>query len=183
MPARKTAKSRRTGSAVGESLICNLQALVDGLEAGRKIEDFCTVRRVRPTGMDRAISAILEARNAETVDDSKWPRFVEVSGFFADWKAIGLDDEDLRNLQTALRNDARLGAAVSGTGGARKMRVAASGRGKRGGARVWYADFPKLECLLLLAVYAKNERDDLTAGERRALAAALAVFRQGRGER
>jgi hypothetical protein len=51
----------------------------------------------------------------------------------------------------------------------RKLRVAASGRGKRGGARVIYLfggdDVP----VFLLAVFAKNEKSDLSAAERNSL--------------
>ena len=44
-----------------------------------------------------------------------------------------------------------------------------SGRGKRGGARVIYYWHPKSQQVLMLFVFAKNERDDLTAAQRRAL--------------
>ena len=43
---------------------------------------------------------------------------------------------------------------VVGTGGIRKIRVASSGRGKRGGSRV---------------IYSKNEKDDLSMAERKIL--------------
>jgi hypothetical protein len=60
------------------------------------------------------------------------------------------------------------GDLIPGTGGLRKVRIAVSGRGKRGGARVVYyfhdADMPAF----LLALYAKNEKDDLTAAEKKA---------------
>jgi len=49
----------------------------------------------------------------------------------------------------------------------RKVRVGRSGKGKRGGARVIYyfynEDFP----LLLMAIYAKNEKADLSARDKR----------------
>jgi hypothetical protein len=63
------------------------------------------------------------------------------------------------------------GDLIPGTGGLRKVRVGRSGQGKRGGARVVYyfydADFP----ILLLALYAKNEKGDLTAAEKKEFAA------------
>jgi hypothetical protein len=66
--------------------------------------------------------------------------------------------------------DPRSGVVMPGTGGVYKIRVAASGRGKRGGARViyWFGgeDVP----LFLLAVFAKNERSDLSQTERNNLA-------------
>jgi len=66
--------------------------------------------------------------------------------------------------------DPQCGVVIVGTGGVRKLRVPASGRGKRGGARVIYLfggdDVP----IFLLAVFAKNERSDLTQAERNELA-------------
>ena len=66
--------------------------------------------------------------------------------------------------------DPRCGVVMPGTGGVRKLRVAASGRGKRGGARVIYLfggdDVP----VFLLAAFAKNEKSDLSKAERNDLA-------------
>src|SRR5580700_11106459 len=65
------------------------------------------------------------------------------------------------------------GDLIPGTGGLRKVRVGRGGRGKRGGSRVIYyfynADFP----VFLMALYAKNEKADLTARDKKALAADL----------
>ena len=51
---------------------------------------------------------------------------------------------------------------IPGSGGLRKIRWASSGRGKRGGVRIIYYWAVELEQLLMLFVFAKNERDDLT---------------------
>lgn len=53
------------------------------------------------------------------------------------------------------------GDVIPGAQGARKTRWHATGRGKRGGARVIY--FNQLEdgLIVLLAVYAKNDKADL----------------------
>ena len=59
------------------------------------------------------------------------------------------------------------GDLIPGTGGLRKVRVGYGGSGKRGGARVIYyfynADFP----ILLMALYAKNEKGDLNARQKK----------------
>lgn len=54
------------------------------------------------------------------------------------------------------------GDVMPGTQGARKVRWAAKGKGKRSGARVIY--FNRLESgfILLLAVYAKNEQENIS---------------------
>ena len=49
------------------------------------------------------------------------------------------------------------------------MRVAASGRGKRGGARVIYFWFDEDNPIYLLFAYPKNQRDDLSAARRNAM--------------
>ena len=59
------------------------------------------------------------------------------------------------------------GDLIPGTGGLRKLRIAVGSSGKRGGGRVIYyfynEDFP----VLLLALYAKNEKSDLSAREKK----------------
>lgn len=82
-----------------------------------------------------------------------------------------LSDDDYRHLQLELVRNPESGRIIPGTGGLRKIRWAASGRGKRGGARVIYFWHPKSQQLLMLFVYSKNERSDLTAAQRRALRA------------
>jgi mRNA-degrading endonuclease RelE of RelBE toxin-antitoxin system len=64
-------------------------------------------------------------------------------------------------------NDPLSGAVIPGTGGIRKVRVAASGRGKRGGARVIYFHVSAPGAIYLLTVYSKAEREDLTPDDKR----------------
>jgi len=51
----------------------------------------------------------------------------------------------------------------------RKVRWAATGRGKRGGVRVIYYWAVDREIILMLLIYGKNEQDDLTAEQLRVL--------------
>ncbi|WP_417598672.1 type II toxin-antitoxin system RelE/ParE family toxin [Oceanospirillum sp.] len=55
------------------------------------------------------------------------------------------------------------------TGGLRKVRVASRGRGKRGGSRVIYYHFVSKSHIALLLIYPKNEKDNLSSDERKAL--------------
>ena len=55
---------------------------------------------------------------------------------------------------------------MRGTGGVRKLRWAASGRGKRGGARVIYYYHSEDMPIFLFTVYAKAARADLLPGQR-----------------
>ena len=61
------------------------------------------------------------------------------------------------------------GDEVRGTGGARKVRFAAKGKGKSGGVRViTFFSGPEIP-VFLLNVFAKNEKIDLSAEERSTL--------------
>ncbi len=87
-----------------------------------------------------------------------------------------LAEDERRRVVDFLSLHPTAGDLIKGTGGARKVRIALEGRGKSGGARVIYyyhnARFP----LFLFAVYAKNEKDDLTEAERNALKRAIAAI-------
>jgi hypothetical protein len=61
------------------------------------------------------------------------------------------------------------GAVIPGSGGLRKLRWAAVGRGKRGGLRVIYYWVPDEEVFYMLYAYAKNEQGDLTPAQVRIL--------------
>lgn len=95
--------------------------------------------------------------------------FVMTPAFDRSWSAIGLNDDDLVMLQDILLMDPDAGEVIPGTGGARKLRVPAKSKGKRGGARVIYVDLVVLEEIYLLAAYAKNEQTNMTADEKKAI--------------
>ncbi len=57
------------------------------------------------------------------------------------------------------------GDVVPGADGARKVRWGAQGKGKRGGARVIYFNLSDDEVVLLVAVYAKSDRENMTGKE------------------
>jgi mRNA-degrading endonuclease RelE of RelBE toxin-antitoxin system len=80
-----------------------------------------------------------------------------------------LDPESYRLLQLRLAADPESGTLIPGTGGLRKLRWQATGRGKRGGTRILYYWAPAPSVLLLLMIYRKNEADDLTPKQQKAL--------------
>jgi mRNA-degrading endonuclease RelE of RelBE toxin-antitoxin system len=61
------------------------------------------------------------------------------------------------------------GSLIRETGGLRKLRWNAGGKGKRGGARVIYYFHSEKIPLYLLTVYGKSEKSDLSAEQRREL--------------
>src|SRR5436190_20518963 len=76
-----------------------------------------------------------------------------------------LDDDDFARVQGLLLARPDAGKVIPKSGGLRKLRVAAKGHGKRGGARVIYYWVVDRDRILLLDIYAKNEKDDLSAAE------------------
>lgn len=71
-----------------------------------------------------------------------------------------LDDESLAELVRHLELHPDAGDVMGGTGGVRKLRWAASGRGKSGSFRVLYYWHTSARKVVLLALYAKNEWDE-----------------------
>ena len=61
------------------------------------------------------------------------------------------------------------GPVIQGTGGLRKVRMPARGKGKSGGARVIYLHVEGPQVIYLVYVYDKSEADDLTATQKREL--------------
>ena len=80
-----------------------------------------------------------------------------------------LDAESYRLLQLRLAADPEAGSLIQGTGGLRKMRWRGSGRGKSGGVRIIYYWAKAQDTILLLMMFAKNERSDLTSDQKEIL--------------
>ena len=96
-------------------------------------------------------------------------RFVETTVFTRQIVEV-LSDDEYRLLQEALLRRPEQGAMIKETGGARKLRWAKEGRGKRGGLRVIYYWHSEREMFLMLYAYRKTEQKDLTAAQRKVLA-------------
>lgn len=71
----------------------------------------------------------------------------------------------------------RAGDLIQGTGGVRKLRWGRAGRGKSGGVRVIYYFHDEAMPLYLLALFAKNEKADLSKAERNELAKLTAILK------
>ena len=106
--------------------------------------------------------------------------FVEVPMFNAQWRELGLKDEDLRELKQVLLPNPKKGASIAGTGGLRKIRIPMEnrGKGKRGGARVLYVDVEIKELIYFINVYSKDEKDDLSEDEKKAFRAVIKFLKE-----
>ena len=91
--------------------------------------------------------------------------FVETPVFTGQIKLL-LSDDDYGAFQRTLADNPQAGDVIPGTGGLRKIRVAAKGHGKSGGARVIYYHFVSASRIGLLFVYPKNEQVSRTPAQK-----------------
>lgn len=80
-----------------------------------------------------------------------------------------LSDEEYRHLQSDLANRPDMGAVIPRSGGLRKVRWGYRGQGKRGGVRVIYYWVVSQERILILLIYPKNVKDNLSPAQLKAL--------------
>lgn len=107
--------------------------------------------------------------------------FVELPAFERQRRDY-LDDNGFRQLQDLLMLQPEAGDLMSGTGGLRKLRFADGRRGKdkRSGLRVIYFWWDFGLQIWLFTVHDKDEMDDLTLTQRKALKAMLRVELEAR---
>ena len=79
-----------------------------------------------------------------------------------------LKREERKAMEAAIVAEPKAAPVIPGTGGIRKLRWSASGRGKRGGIRAVYFYHSGPHALYLLAAYAKSRREDLTPADKKA---------------
>src|SRR5256885_7636115 len=72
-----------------------------------------------------------------------------------------LTDDEYSKLQSRLIEFPDAGTVIPGSGGIRKFRFAAKGKGTRGGARVIYYLAASKEQIFMLDIYSKDEKSDL----------------------
>jgi hypothetical protein len=78
-------------------------------------------------------------------------------------------EEERADIVALVAADPECGDLIRGTGGFRKVRVARKGMGKSGGARVVYIWRNERFPVFLIAVFPKNEKENLCMAERNAL--------------
>lgn len=99
---------------------------------------------------------------------------IETPDYLSDAKAAGLTDHERQAIVAVLAENPMVGDEISGTGGARKVRVAGRGKGKSGGYRViTFYSGPRVP-VFLLAVFSKGDKVNLSKMERNELRRELA---------
>jgi len=87
-----------------------------------------------------------------------------------------LADDERQSLIDHLAAQPEAGDVMPGTGGARKLRWAGRGKGKRGGVRlITFYSGPPVP-VFLLTVFGKGEKSNLTRAERNDLRAVLRIL-------
>ncbi len=103
---------------------------------------------------------------------------------FLDAAARLLTDSERADLVAYVAGNPETGDIMPETGGVRKLRWAAKGKGKRGGVRVIYYFHSERLPVFLIDIYAKNEKANLTKAERNAMKKRIPIlverYRKGR---
>ena len=96
-------------------------------------------------------------------------------------KLLTLEEHDELLFYMALHPGS--GGEIPGTGGVRKLRFAAKGRGKSGGVRAIYYFFDEENPLYALLLYGKNEQVNLTPQQKKEMTALAAAIKTAARER
>ena len=94
--------------------------------------------------------------------------FIESPAFTEDVQRL-LTDESYANLQLHLAEYPFAGDLIKETGGLRKIRWAAGGKGRRSGVRVIYFHVVADAQVRMILIYRKGIKDDLTPKEKKIL--------------
>ncbi|MGV3551528.1 type II toxin-antitoxin system RelE/ParE family toxin [Rhizobium sp.] len=99
-------------------------------------------------------------------------RVLRLKTYLRAMAAMGLDDGVMRAIELDIIRAPEAHPVIKGLRGARKARIAMPGRGKSGGGRVVYFVQAGAD-LFMMTAYQKNEQDDLTPAQRKAILSAL----------
>lgn len=102
------------------------------------------------------------------VDDAREITVLQLPKFKTEATEL-IGTEGIHALAAYLANHPEAGDVIPGAGGARKLRWAAKGKGKRGGARIIYVYVVIAARVFLIRCYAKNVKTDLTVDEKKEL--------------
>lgn len=92
-----------------------------------------------------------------------------------------LSEEEREDIIEYLSENPKAGELLTGTGGIRKLRWKAKGKGKNGGARLIYFYFNKSIPLFMLTVFGKGEKGNISKSDRNDLAKLTSLLKNNYG--
>lgn len=103
--------------------------------------------------------------------------FIETNDFQK--RVESLEEPELLNeIQKALIKYPEIGDLIRGTGGIRKFRIGIKGRGKSGGARIFYLDIPAKQQCFLIFILDKAESENINNEERNELKKLVQILKR-----
>ena len=90
---------------------------------------------------------------------------VETPAYLRQANKLGLSNDELDSIKLLIAQQPNIGDVIPGSGGARKVRIRARGKGKSGGYRVITVYSGTALPVILLDIYSKRRKADLTRGE------------------
>lgn len=94
---------------------------------------------------------------------------VELLEFERAAKKVGITEDERDEITDFIAANPMVGDEISGTGGVRKVRFAAKGKGKSGGYRIITFFSGSNIPAFLITIYAKGKKDDLSQKEKKAM--------------
>ncbi len=105
-------------------------------------------------------------------------RVVRLKPYLRAMERMGLADADMRQIELELVAAPLAHPVIKGLRGVRKARFALPGRGKSGGGRVIF--YVAVEtAVYMMTAYPKNEREDLSPDQRKAILAVIESLKGG----
>jgi hypothetical protein len=90
-----------------------------------------------------------------------------------------LSEQDFVDFEQELLKDPKKGSVIPRLEGLRKARLKSTSKGKRGGFRVDYLDFPDEEVLYYVVLYPKNVKDNLSPEEEKIILRLVRDIKKG----
>lgn len=106
-------------------------------------------------------------------------KIIRTSRYIKDLRRMGVNDVQRQKLEQEIVNNPEVGKVIPGLEGLRKVRFAMAGRGKRGGGRAIYYLMLNDDLSIMITAYAKNDQEDLTPEQKKAVLAVLKELKDG----
>jgi len=106
-------------------------------------------------------------------------QIVRTTRYRKDLKRLRMTAAEIRTLEQSIADDPTIGDVIPGLGGIRKVRFARGNQGKRGGGRAIYFVMVADDQAIMLLAYAKNEQEDLSQDQRKAVLAIVKELTDG----